>query len=249
MIIYVLFSAFLIAAFGKWLVMALSTIVLRKYCHKLLRRKLQKEKARSVNGSLDNLLSNSKIRRSGIKYQFNRYLNGYLRFFIFRIGHIPSHHVRNFVYKRILLVDMSDNSVIYWGAEIRAPYLLKIGRGTIIGDKCLLDARNRIEIGSNVNFSSNVSLYSEQHDHRDRFFACNSDESFRIKIDDRAWIGPNVVILPGVHIGEGAVVGAGSIVTKDVPPFSIAAGMPAKVIAQRTQDLIYELDGQHLPFC
>jgi len=143
---------------------------------------------------------------------------------------------------------MGSNSIIYWGAEIRSPYKLKIGKGSIIGDKSILDARNNIVIGENVNLSSNVSIYTEQHDHRDTYFRCNSDDYSRVQIDDRAWIGPNVIILPGVHIGYGAVVAAGSVVPKDVPDFTIVAGVPAKNIGERKKDLRYEFDGEYLPF-
>lgn len=177
-----------------------------------------------------------------------RYFNGFIRYWNIQIGQIPSHRMRNFFYKKVFLIEMDRHAVIYWGAEIRSSYFLRIGKGSIIGDKALLDARNRIEIGENVNFSSNVSIYTEQHDHRDPYFSCNSDESFRVKIDNRVWVGPNAIILPGVHIGEGAVVAAGSVVTKDIPPFTIVAGIPAKAIGHRNNELIYEFDGRYIPF-
>lgn len=114
---------------------------------------------------------------------------------------------------------------------------------TRIGDKSILDARNGIEIGVNVNFSSNVHIWTEQHYHRDPYFECNSDHSFEVIIENRAWIGPNVTILPKVVIGEGAVVAAGSVVTKNVDPFTIVAGLPAKKIGERNRDLKYVFDG------
>ena len=143
---------------------------------------------------------------------------------------------------------MEKNSIIYWGAEIRAHQNLEIGKGTIIGDKSLLDARNGIKIGCNVNFSSNVSIYTEQHDHRDSLFRCNSDSSFGVEIGDRSWIGPNVVILHSVCIGEGAVVAAGAVVTKNVEPYTIVAGVPARKIADRNRNLDYTFDGHPSPF-
>lgn len=134
------------------------------------------------------------------------------------------------------------------GAEIRCHGKLKIGKGSIIGDKALLDARNGISIGKNVSFSSNISIYTEQHDHRDPMFRCNSSDAFSVNIGDRAWIGPNAIILHGVHIGEGAVVAAGSVVTKDVPPFTIVAGVPARKIGLRNKNLCYNFDGKPIPF-
>ena len=176
------------------------------------------------------------------------YIRGYMRYMDFQTGLIPSHHIRNFIYRRIFLVQMEQKAIIYWGAEIRCHGKLKIGKGSIIGDKALLDARNGISIGKNVNFSSNISIYTEQHDHRDPMFRCNSSDAFSVNIGDRAWIGPNAIILHGVHIGEGAVVAAGSVVTKDVPPFTIVAGVPARKIGLRNKNLCYNFDGKPIPF-
>lgn len=173
---------------------------------------------------------------------------GYVRYMIFQTGWIPSHHVRNFIYCHIFLVKKASKAVIYWGAEIRAPHNLHIGSRSIIGDKSLLDARHGIYIGEDVQLSSNVSIYTEQHDHRDPWFGCSSNASFHVRIANRAWIGSNVIILPKVHIGEGAVVAAGSVVTKDVPPYTIVAGIPAVPKGERTRDLRYHFSGGYLAF-
>lgn len=177
-----------------------------------------------------------------------RYINGYKRYMDFQIGLIPSHSIRNFLYKNVFGVQMGDKSIIYFGAEIRAHANLYIGKRSIIGDRAILDARNIIIIGNNVNLSSNVSIWTEQHDHRDPLFHCNSSPDFRVRIDDRAWIGPNSIILHGVHIGEGAVVATGAVVTKDVLPYCIVAGIPAKKIGERTKHLIYQLGDEPFPF-
>lgn len=119
-----------------------------------------------------------------------------------------------------------------------------IGRGSIIGDNALLDARNGLTLGNNVNLSSNVSIYTLQHDHRDPEFGCyenQPEKKLSVEVDDRAWIGSNVTVLPGVHIGEGAVCCAGCVVTKDVEPYAIVAGIPARKVGERTRDLTYEL--------
>jgi acetyltransferase-like isoleucine patch superfamily enzyme len=121
---------------------------------------------------------------------------------------------------------------------------LTIGQGSIIGYNNLLDARNGIEIGCHVNFSANVSVYTLQHNHRDPLFACNQPGDMRVMIGDRAWIGPNVIILPGVHVGEGAVCAAGCVVTKDVEPYTVVAGIPAKKIGNRQHNLTYEFHGK-----
>jgi maltose O-acetyltransferase len=69
-----------------------------------------------------------------------------------------------------------------------------------------------------------------------------ADRGGAVTIGDRVWIGYRAIILPGIEIGEGAVVGAGAVVTKDVPPFTIVAGNPAVKIGDRPRDLDYTLD-------
>lgn len=178
----------------------------------------------------------------------NHYLAGYLRFMDFKIGVIPSHTIRNFIYRRIMGIKLGKYAIIYYGSEIRSPMDLTIGRGSIIGDRVILDARNGITIGNNVNFSSDVHIWTEQHDHRDPYFRCTSTPEFRVVIGDRVWVGPCVTILHSVTIGEGAVVGAGAVVTKDVEPYSIVAGIPARKIGTRNQDLKYEFSDKPMAF-
>lgn len=67
--------------------------------------------------------------------------------------------------------------------------------GTIIGDNAILDARGGLEMGKNVNLSSNVSIYTLQHDHRDPDFNCTNFNA-KVTIDDRVWLGSNVIVLP-----------------------------------------------------
>lgn len=167
---------------------------------------------------------------------------GVSRFVIINIGFIPSIALRKFLY-RLLAVTMERNVVVHYKTEIRAPHKLQLGRGCIIGDNALLDARNGLVIGKNVNLSSNVFIYTEQHDYRDELFRCNQSTDKSVAIGDRAWIGSNVIVLPGVKIGEGAVCCAGCVVTKDVAPYDVVAGIPAKKINTRPNNLKYDFDG------
>lgn len=169
-------------------------------------------------------------------------LEGASRYLIIRIGYLPSVCLRRLLY-RGLGVTMGKKVVVHYKAELRAPYKLRIGTGTILGDNVLLDARNGLVIGNNVNFSSNVAVYTEQHDHRDPLFRCTPGPGKAVTIGDRAWIGSNVIILPGVKIGEGAVCCAGCVVTKDVAPFDVVAGIPAQKVNIRPDTLRYEFDG------
>lgn len=90
-----------------------------------------------------------------------------------------------------------------------------------------------IYIGKNVNIGANVTIYDSDHHQLnpyDRLYNCNQVKTAEVVIDDYVWIGANSIILKGVHIGRGAVIGAGSVVTKDVPELTIYAGNPAKFI-------------------
>lgn len=167
---------------------------------------------------------------------------GVSRLIIINLGTIPSLSFRLVLY-RLLGLQAEKHVVIHHRTEIWAPYYLQIGQGTIIGDNAMLDARRGIVMGKHVNLSSNVSIYTEQHNYQDPLFRCSQERDKNVEIGDRAWIGSNVTILPGVKIGEGAVCCAGCVVTKDVAPYTVVAGVPAKPIGERTHDLRYELDG------
>ena len=169
--------------------------------------------------------------------------DGASRYIIIHIGHIPSLTLRHALY-RMLGVDMERQVVVHYKTEIRAPYRLVIGKGSIIGDNAILDARNDLRIGKNVNLSSNVSIYTEQHDYQDEYFRVTDRGGNKaVEIGDRAWISSNVIVLPGVTIGEGAVCCAGCVVTKDVAPYDVVAGIPARKVAERTHNLKYEFNG------
>lgn len=183
-----------------------------------------------------------------IKNQIFIFFIGYERYLIHRIKLFPSHAVRNWVYRNIYLVDKHKTSVIYFGCEIRSGVNLHIGKGSIIGDNCILDARQGIYIGENVNLSSEVHLWTEAHDVNDPYFRSMPCNHGPIHIGNRAWLGSNVTVLDNVSIGEGAVVCSGAVVTKDVEPYAIVAGIPAKKIGERSKDLRYDFDGSHIIF-
>ena len=97
--------------------------------------------------------------------------SGWERWMLFQIASLPSCHIRKWGY-RLLGAEIDRNAVFHFGTEIRCPYRLHIGKGTIIGDHAILDARCGLTMGENVNLSSNVSIYPLQHDHRDPYFKC-----------------------------------------------------------------------------
>ncbi|MDD5362983.1 MAG: DapH/DapD/GlmU-related protein [Ignavibacteria bacterium] len=163
-----------------------------------------------------------------------------LEFLLLRLtGYFPSHHIRKLFY-RIFGVHIGKGSHIYMGAEIRNPRWLKIGNNTSIGHRVILDARGRITIGNSVNISTGVWIWTAQHDTNSKIFDVYIKP---VVINDYAWVSCRSIILPGVTIGKGAVVAAGAVVTKDVEPYTIVGGIPAKPIGKRTEDLDYKLDG------
>lgn len=175
------------------------------------------------------------------------FMSGWMRYRIIRLGKVPCHTYRNLILKSVYKMDIGRNVVIYGGFEIRDPWNISIGEGSIIGDNAILDGRNGIVIGKNVNFSTGVWLWTEQHDFNDIYFLSNK-KGGSITIGNRAWISSRVSILPDIIIGEGAVVAAGAVVTKNCDQYAVYGGIPAKKISNRNSNLQYEFSGKHLPF-
>lgn len=186
----------------------------------------------------------------------NRLLNGLSRrvclvtheLFLYWVGCFHSHSLRMFFYRHVYRISIGNKCVMYKNTEIRRPDRLELGAGTIIGDNAILDARAGLRIGNNVCLATNVSIWTYQHDYRDPEFRCTPDHYGPVIINDRVWIGPNTIILHDVTIGEGAVIAAGAVVTKDVPPYSLVGGVPAKIIGTRPHNLTYNFDGSHRYF-
>lgn len=223
MILYILIACLTIAVVGKWVLITL----------------IFPFQVMAIGWERERSLKNKIF---AIPYKlWNKYLfrGGWSRYMIHNVAYIPSHHLRRCIYKWIG-VQMGKGNVIYYGTEIRQPLNIKIGDCNSLGDNLILDGRRGIEIGNNVNISSNVSIWTLQHDYRDPAFKCKP-EGGKVTIYDRVWIGCNVIVLPGVTIGEGAVCCAGCIVTKDVDPYSVVAGIPAKKVNERPKKLKYVL--------
>jgi acetyltransferase-like isoleucine patch superfamily enzyme len=160
-------------------------------------------------------------------------------------AYIPSIAVRKAIL-RVCGAKLGKGVLVYHGFEVRSPWKLKIGDGSVIGNGALLDARGKVEIGQNVNLSAEVVILTGQHDYQSPDFAYQTGP---VTIGDRAWLCIRCVVLPGVSIGEGAVVAAGSVVNKDVPAYALVGGIPAKVIGSRNTGLTYTLGsgaGGHL---
>lgn len=180
-----------------------------------------------------------------MKHQVWLLLHGLKFLTLLGIGKLPAHWLRRALY-RAFGMQLESRAVVYMGAEVRHPANIRIGRGSIVGHRAILDGRNGIRIGRNVNLSTGVWIWTVQHDPASPQFA---DVGGPVVIGDHAWLSCRTVVLPGVTIGEGAVVAAGAVVTRDVPPWTIVGGVPARPIGQRPREIDYELGrGSPIPF-
>ena len=128
---------------------------------------------------------------------------------------------------------LSDDCQLYSGVrlEIAEGAQLQIGKGTYLNRNTVIVCCNRVEIGRDCKISWDVVIMdSDQHS-----LPGQAMENRPVIIEDNVWIGCRAIILKDVHIGKGAVVAAGSVVTKDVPPYSVVGGVPARILSHITQ--------------
>jgi maltose O-acetyltransferase len=139
---------------------------------------------------------------------------------------------------RLAGAKIGQDIVLAPGVEIFSPWRLSIGSHTNIGRCSHLDSRGDLRIGDNVNISDEVAIWTAEHDVQSVDFRMTRGP---VTIGNRVWICFRSIIMPGVRLGEGSVIAAGSIVTRNVEPFTIVAGVPAKAIGCRNRELTYQL--------
>lgn len=139
-------------------------------------------------------------------------------------------------------VDIADNVNIANNVIIKCTWSLGhvgtgvvIGTGVSIGDGSFIGAAGGVIIGENVIMGQNVRFHSENHIFNDPTIPIKMQgvTNEGIIIEDDCWVGAGVVFLDGVKVGKGSVIGANSVVTKNIPPFSVVVGTPGRVIKRR----------------
>ena len=136
---------------------------------------------------------------------------------------------RNFLL-RLLGARIGKNVHIYNTAHVHFPWKLEVGDLAAIGDYALIYNLGPIRVGSLVTISQRAHLCAGTHDHTDPSMPL---QRLPIVIGDQVWICADAFVGPGVTIGEGALVGARAVAVKDVEPWQIVAGNPARPIRKR----------------
>lgn len=167
----------------------------------------------------------------------------FLLFLVDWAGWCPFWFWRKFVYT-LAGLKIGRKSKVHVGARFFSPSGVSIGEDTLVGEFAFLDGRAPLKIGNHVDIASQVLIYNSEHDIESADFEAMTAP---VEIEDYVFIGPRAIVLPGVKIGRGAVVAAGAVVTKDVAPFKIVGGVPAKEIGERkNKNLKYKLGRSRL---
>ena len=182
--------------------------------------------------------------RTGLHFS-RRHLFGPLRFvkhatvavMNMAAGLMPLASLRS-IYFRMLGFNLSRGASIGMGFSFYTRGNLALGQRSIINRDCIIDNRGPIAIGDDVSIARNVHIFTAGHDPDSPFFEMTVSS---VRIESHVVIFADCVVMPGITIGRGAVVFAGSVVTKDVPPFAIVGGAPAKILRKRLADPIYKL--------
>ena len=127
------------------------------------------------------------------------------------------------------------------GAWINPPFYcdygkhIEVGKNFFANYNCIILDVARVKIGDNCQMAPNVAIYTAGHPVYPTTRNSMYEYGKEVTIGDNVWIGGNTVICPGVHVGSHVVIGAGSVVTRDIPDWSVAAGNPCRVIRKITE--------------
>jgi len=143
-----------------------------------------------------------------------------------------------FFYRKIMKYNIGKESFIFMDCTFDCTVNFSMKNNSVINAKCRLDNKAGIHIGENVSVSQEVMILSADHDPDSNTFAARDKE---VHIEDYVFIGSRAIVMPGITIGKGAVVAAGAVVNHNVEPYTIVAGVPAKMIRSRHSNLNYKI--------
>ena len=173
-------------------------------------------------------------------HKIMRYFSLGLYYIILR--HMPQylpngHECRNIrsIFCKFIFLQCGRNVNVKKGASFGSGKSIQIGNNSDIGINCKIfgiDGGGELVIGDNVMMAPEVIILTLSHDISTSSapLITSKRKVTRVIIEDGAWIGIRCIIMPGVRIGKNAVIGAGAVITKDIPPNTLAGGVPAKVI-------------------
>jgi maltose O-acetyltransferase len=142
--------------------------------------------------------------------------------------------VRNILFSMVFR-KMGKTPHILHGARIYYPWNFSIGDNSGIGADSHIYCGAAVTVGSDVLMGREVIIHTQDHEWEDKHALIREQKKYSLPvvIEDDVYIGSRVTILQGIRIGEGSVIAAGAVVTKDVPPYSVMGGVPAKLIRMR----------------
>lgn len=150
---------------------------------------------------------------------------------------MPFHWPRRLAW-RLAGIKIHRTAVLHQGVRLMAMRRLDVGEGTVINRGTLIDNRCNVEIGRHVSIAHDCRIYTTGHDYQSTDFAIQTRP---VRVDDYAVLFAGAVLMPGVHIGTGAVVLPFSVVTKSVEPMTVVGGVPATVRGRRNCEPSYRL--------
>lgn len=168
-----------------------------------------------------------------VKYMSIKYL---AHFYFFVLGKIKT-KIYTLVMKKA-----GKNVFIFSPFRCTGPEGIEIGDNVVIAENCVIGGQGGLSIGNYVMIGNNSTIITANHGFSlpDIPMARQPLDIAPVAIGDDVWIGANVVILSGVNIGQGSIIGAGAIVTKDVEPYSVVVGNPAKLIRKRFDEAVIQ---------
>jgi maltose O-acetyltransferase len=171
----------------------------------------------------------------------SKVLAGSLLAFLYNglVGRLPSRCLRS-TYLKLYLARFGRGTGVQMGCRFLNGRKIFLGDRNVINFDCLFDGRRHaIRVGNDVSIGPEAAILTLGHDPQSPDFV---DKGGEVTLGDRVWVCYRAIILPGVRIGEGAVVGAGAVVSRDVEPYSIVAGSPAKPVGSRSKNLRYSCE-------